>query len=95
MDIQTIAHGFGPPATARGKVTHAIETSFITAIRELSTAVIMEADIARIAAIGIILNKIDAFAIRRSAGTAGAGRCARGILAARCEEKEADCGEEG
>ena len=94
VEIQAIAHCFGLPAAARGKVTHAIEASFVPAIRKLSTAVVKEADIARFATIRVIKDEVDTFAIRSPAGSAAAGRSARGILAAR-REKEARRGEKG
>jgi len=87
MDIETVANRFGPPAAAGEKIVRAIDTSLVPAIRKLSTAVVMEADIARIAPVQVIDDDVDAFAIRSASGTAGAGRGTRGILAARAEDK--------
>jgi hypothetical protein len=74
MDVQAIAYRFGSPAAAWRKVAHAIQASFVPAIRKLDTAVVMEADVAGLAAVRIIRDEVDAFAIRSPAGPAGAGR---------------------
>jgi hypothetical protein len=94
VEIETVANRFGRSAATGEKIVRAIDTSLVPAIRKLSTAVVMEADITRIAAVFVINNDVDAFAIRSASGAAGAGGSTRGILAARYED-EARCSEEG
>jgi hypothetical protein len=91
MKIQAITHCARLCAAARGEVTYAVETSFISAGRHLGAAIVMEADIAGMTAVFVFKDEIDPLAVWSAARTAGAGRCADGILATRGEEKPWAC----
>src|SRR5690348_14339179 len=89
MEIQAIVHDPRRVAAAREEVVDALDAVFITAVCDLGAALVMEADVARLAAVVVVVDEVDAFAVGRSAGasgrsgrfnpssSAGAARCAR------------------
>lgn len=104
VGVQTLTHRTRLWTALREQVVDTLNAVFVATIRGLGAAMVMEANVAWMAAVEVIIYEVDAFAVGRSAGppapsapsgAAGAarraGRCATGIMAARREEKARGC----
>jgi len=78
--VQTFVYGARLGSAAQIEEIHAIEAALITAFGQLSAAVIMEADVARVAPVLAIIDDVNTFAVWRPARPAG---CRTGCGASR------------